>query len=460
MNRNSAKSASSAKGRLSARQIEKRVAEGAGIASLNPMQRLMLASKAPSVVLISPTGSGKTLAFAVRLLAELRPADGRVQAVVIAPSRELVLQTASVIRSVAGGWKTVACYGGHPMREEAASLAVDTSVIVATPGRLLDHLQRGTLTECRPRVLVLDEYDKSLELGFADEMKRICKRLGNVPVTLLTSATVLAEMPDYLRLHDTETIDMRPATESPARRIDVVEVESPARDKLQTLIDLLRSLEGGKAIVFVNHRESVERVYEALRKASLPATLYHGAMDQEQRVTAVDLLENGTAPIMVATDLAARGLDVAQLNHIVHYHMPVSAEAWTHRNGRTARQDASGTVYVIRSEADDVPEYIAFDRQYAPTGVSATPIEARMATVRFDAGRKEKISRGDIAGFLMKQAGLDRDDVGVIALHDHYALAAVSRSRLADVLAAEPRLKGKKVRVQQLRYACAATGRR
>lgn len=440
-----------AEARLTPRQAEQRIAEGAEIASLNAMQRAMLASTAPETVLIAPTGSGKTLAFTARLLRELRGADGRVQAVVIAPSRELVMQTASVIRPVARGWKTVACYGGHSMREEAASLAAGADIIVATPGRLLDHLQRATLVDCHPRILVLDEYDKALELGFADEMSRIMRRIGKPQAMVLTSATLLREMPGYMRSAAPETLDFREATDSPRCRMDVVEVCSPSRDKLQTLIDLLRSLEGGKAIVFVNHRESAERVYEALRKASLPASLYHGAMDQDMRATAVDLLENGSAPIMVATDLASRGLDVDSLSHVIHYHMPVSEEAWTHRNGRTARQDASGTVYVIRSEADTLPDYIMFDRSYAPTAAAKRPIRAEYMTLRFDAGRKEKISRGDIAGFLMKNAGLPPESVGKIIVHDHYALAAVAPGAVGQALGAEPRIKGKRVRVQPLK---------
>lgn len=436
-------------------EIERRIVALPGIERLNDMQRLMLTTHATSLALIAPTGSGKTIAFAIAILRHLKPAgrfDG-TQAVIIAPSRELVTQTTAVMRELARGWKVTACYGGHSMREETQSLIADCpAIIVATPGRLLDHMQRGNLDRCRPTVMVLDEYDKSLELGFADEMRRISRRLGAVSSVVLTSATPLAEMPDYLSHLQPETIDLRPGSDRPRSRMDIVEVDSPSRDKLQTLIDLLRCLPRGKAIVFVNHRESAERVCNALRDQGLPAGLYHGALDQQQRATAVDLLANGTTPILVATDLAARGLDIDGLSHIVHYHLPVDKETWTHRNGRTARQQASGTVYVIASEADSVPEFITYDRPYSPTGdvIDKTP---EVATLYFNAGRREKISRGDIAGFLAAKTPVGPDEIGCIALHDHYALAAVPAAKAAAAVkaAATERLKGRRVRVQLLR---------
>ncbi|MCM1483418.1 MAG: DEAD/DEAH box helicase [Muribaculaceae bacterium] len=432
-------------------EIPAHICARTGIKALNPMQAAMLSASSPLTVLIAPTGSGKTIAFAANMLTMLKPPCGRVQAVIEAPSRELVLQTTEVIRRIASGHRTVALYGGHAMIEESRSLSSVPDIIVATPGRLLDHLHRSNLDISHISTLVLDEYDKMLELGFDREMRRIASRTGHPERVLLTSATKLDVLPDYLGSAKPELIES--SCTRPASRMSIVQVESPARDKLTTLIDLLKSLPDGKVIIFTGHRESTERVYTALKSAHLPAALYHGGLEQADRQNAVDMLANGSAPILVATDLAARGLDIEGVNAVIHYHMPVSEEAWTHRNGRTARQDASGAIYVITSEADNIPEYIRFSRSYAPTGTSDTPITAHNATLYFASGKKDKISRGDIAGFLIAQCGLAPDEVGMISLRDHSALVAVPAAKARDTAKAanEARIKGKKVRVTQLR---------
>lgn len=405
-----------------------------GIDTLNEMQLRMAGIQTKGVVtLLAPTGSGKTIAFAIPLLKNLKPSSGQVQAVVMAPSRELVLQIADVIRPIATGLKTVAFYGGHSMREEVNSLSVTPDIIVATPGRLLDHIKRGQLDLGTVSTLVLDEYDKALELGFADEMKRVCRRLTGVKLVILTSATPLLELPTYLPSGTPLVIDFS-GEESPRKRLQIVHVESPARDKLDTLVELLRSLNDGKIIVFANHRESVERIYSALKKAGLPVGLYHGGLDQNDRENAVELLANGTTPILVSTDLGSRGLDISELSAVIHYHLPPSPEAWTHRNGRTARQDANGEIYVITAEGEDIPEYVEWDREYYPTGKSNAPVKSHSATLYFNVGKKEKISRGDIVGFLIAKGGLDAKEIGRISLRDHSALVAIPSDKAKATL--------------------------
>ena len=219
---------------------------------------------------------------------------------------------------------------------------------------------------------MLDEYDKALELGFADEMKRVCRRLTGLRLVILTSATPLAAIPEYLPAKDPQTIDFS-ESDTPRRRMQVVRVESPSRDKLTTLSDLLHSLPNGRVIVFVNHRESAERIYDSLKKEHLPIGLYHGGLDQNDRENAIVQLANGSTPVLISTDLGARGLDIPELSGVVHYHMPTSPEAWTHRNGRTARQEAKGDIYVITAEGEDIPYYVTTDRDYAPTGHSSDP---------------------------------------------------------------------------------------
>jgi len=422
-----------------------------GFESLTPMQTQVADCNADTLILISPTGSGKTIAFAVSILKRLDAPGHGVQAVVIAPSRELVLQIYEVIRPIASGYKTVPLYGGHSMQDEVKSLSVIPDIVIATPGRLLDHIERRQLDLGGVSVLVIDEYDKALELGFADEMKKCVKAMDRPRYVVLTSATELKEEPSYLDLSRAERI-VAQGSAGPRGRIQTVHIESPARDKLDILVDLLRSMDDGKVIVFVNHRESAERVWSYLRDAGLPAGLYHGGIDQQQREQAVDLLNNGTTPILVSTDLGSRGLDIDSVQSVIHYHMPLSSESMTHRNGRTARMGASGTVYYITSEGDDVPEYVVWDREYMPSGASSDPIRPHSATLYFGSGKKEKISRGDIAGYLIANGGLSPDEVGKIVVRDHNSLAAVPAGKVDGVMAAisGAPLKGKKVRVSLL----------
>ncbi len=421
-----------------------------GIDSLNAMQRAVEATSAHKLILLAPTGSGKTIAFAIAMLRSLKPSDKRVQGVVMAPSRELVLQIYEVLRRLATGYKTTAFYGGHSMVEETNSLQATPDIIVATPGRLLDHIQRRNIDISNARSLVIDEYDKSLELGFHDEMKKIARRLGNLSTIILTSATSLADMPDFIDMSGAETIDCNNGIKAPVPKLNIARIESPSRDKADTLIELLRSLPNGRVLVFVNHRESADRLYSILNtKANLPVGVYHGGLEQRDREKALRMLDNGSLPILVTTDLASRGLDIQGLSAAIHYHMPPSAEAWTHRNGRTARAGATGDVFVITSEADNIPDYVIWDHDYYPSGHSDNPITAEYTTLYINAGTKEKISRGDIVGFLCQKGELTADQIGKIDLSDHSALVAVS----ADIATGLPhkltseKLKGQRVKI-------------
>ena len=431
--------------------IQKRL----GIETLNEMQQTLINSDAPNIILTSPTGSGKTLAFACRMFKSLRIPNGEIQAIVIAPSRELVMQIESVIRPIAIGYKTVALYGGHSMLDERNSLTPTPDIVIATPGRLLDHMQRQQLQAGNLRMLVLDEYDKSLQLGFEQEMKRIVGRIGFIGNTILTSATKLDVIPNYLPLSKATLLDFSMA-ETPRERMHIVDVHSFTKDKLDTLTALLQSISANeRSIVFVNHRESTQRVYQHLSSNKFPVALYHGALDQQRREMAIDLFANGTANILVATDLAARGLDIADVNNVIHYHIPVDEQAWTHRNGRTARMSASGIVWVITSEADNIPEYITFDRQFQPSsGSQASEFNTnRIATLYITAGKKEKISKGDIAGFISASSVTLPSEIGKIAVHDHHSVVAVPAEKATNTAKAlnAIKLKGKKVRVSIVR---------
>lgn len=426
------------------------VREKLGIADLNPMQLKMMqtASESRDIILLSPTGSGKTLAFILPMLKMLKPSTGRVQSVVIAPSRELVLQIAGIIRNVAEGYKTTVLYGGHKVEDEVNSLQAGTDIIVATPGRLLDHINRRNIDVLPTRILVLDEFDKSLELGFEKEMKKIVERLKNVSRILLTSATKADVLPDFLRLNNPLTLDFLENNSDLKERLRVHRVDSDSNDKLESLTLLLENLSAEKgeiprSIIFVNHRESAERTARYLKNKGIPVALYHGALDQRDRETAVAQFNNGSRPVLVATDLAARGLDIEGVENIIHYHQPLTPETYTHRNGRTARVDRTGDIFVLIGPKEDIKDYIDFDTTYYLDSEKRFKPEALMETLYFSAGKKEKLSKGDILGFLVKEGGLATTEIGKIEVYDHYALAAVS-SNASDGLT--NRIKGKKIK--------------
>lgn len=432
--------------------MRKRISERLGIDTLNDMQEATLALAVPTrLLLLSPTGSGKTLAFAIPFLRSLPEAGSGLRGLVIAPTRELVLQTAEVLRVLAAPErKTVALYGGHSVQEEVASLGGNPDIAVATPGRLLDHIRRGHVDVHGVRSLVLDEYDKALELGFHEEMRSITGRLKGLKSTILTSATAGAGLPDFIDGSGFTTLDF---TSSGRPKVEVLEVKSEAADKIDTLDALLRAIQPGKSIVFVNHRDAAERVYGHIERAGFPAVLYHGGMEQNMRERSLALFENGTATVLVATDLAARGLDIDSVDAVVHYHLPPTPENWTHRNGRTARMGAEGRAYVIVSEVDKVPDYIRFDGSCNAASAAAKPVlPPTLRTLYFNAGKKDKVSRGDIAGFLIAKGGLTAAEVGKIVLKDHGTYVAVPADKAREVIKAlQPhKIKNKRVRVVSL----------
>ena len=425
--------------------------ERLGIEALNAMQEASLAAhrQGRDVVLLAPTGSGKPLAFLLPVLEGLVAGERGIQALVLAPSRELAGQIEDVFRKLGTPFKVDCFYGGHPFSTETNSLREPPAVLIGTPGRLADHLRRGTFDPAPVRRLVLDEFDKSLELGFQADMAFIVGQLTGLRRRTLTSATRMAAVPAFVGLAGAATLDY--LTDTLPGGLTLKKVMAAGNDKLEILFRLLCRIGNEATLVFCNHREAVERISELLAGNGLVHDVYHGGLEQDDRERALVKLRNGSSHILLTTDLASRGLDVPEVRHVVHYQLPHNEEAFVHRNGRTARMHAAGTAYLVLSETESLPPYLREDPETEDVSeADALPAPPPWATLYFGAGKKEKISKGDIAGLLLKKGGLQADEVGRIEVGDHAGFAAVQRGKARKVaeLLRNEKIKGHRVKIE------------
>ena len=430
------------------------ITERLGISDLNDLQMSGLKNLkiSSSAIIYSPTGSGKTLAFSVTLLKALKNFDTeKLQAVIIAPSRELVIQISDVIRPIAPDYKVTSLYGGHNVADEKNSLQNVPSIIVGTPGRLLDHANRGNIDLTNVRQLILDEFDKCLELGFEEEMRKLLKKMPNLSRKILTSATILKDIPDFVNLTDYVTLEFLESAENPSERTTVWQVKSEEKDKLAALRTLLYSIPQGKTIIFANYRDAVSRIYQNLKDNQISAGIYHGALEQMDREKAIAMFNNESYPILVSTDLGSRGLDIKEVKNIIHYHLPISQESYTHRNGRTARVDKTGDVYILTHQDEQLPDFVTIDDTFnLPEKCEQKSIVNRNSTLYFKAGKKEKISKADIVGFIANNSQIVPNEIGVINVYDHYALVAVPKQKAKTAVSQllKAKIKGKKIRIE------------
>jgi superfamily II DNA/RNA helicase len=431
-------------------EIIARALSNTGIAALNEMQQAVLdAGTTKDLLLLSPTGSGKTLAFLLPLLTTLTEEEKKIQALIIAPSRELAIQIETVFRSLGAGYKVNCCYGGHPLRIESRSLEHPPTVLIGTPGRILDHLDRGNIQLDGVRTWVLDEFDKSLELGFLDEMKKIASHLPNVRRRVLTSATEAVEVPDFVGMRRPIRLSFLKGTKE-VKGLTLRVVKSPVKDKLETLYKLLGELKGESSLVFCNYRETVERVSDYLTKMGVENGCFHGGMEQLDRERALAYFRNGSITVFISTDLASRGLDIADVKHVIHYHLPVNEEAYVHRNGRTARMHAEGDAYLILNETETVPEYVTRepDEFFLPN-VAKKPVVSEWKTIVINRGKRDKLSKKDVVGFLFQKGGLDKEDLGIVEIKESCAFAAVKREKVKGLLA---RIRDEKIKNMRAKF--------
>lgn len=421
-----------------------------GIAQLNEMQQAVLdAGTTKDMVLLSPTGSGKTLAFLLPLLTTLTDEERRIQALIIAPSRELALQIETVFRSLGAGYKVNCCYGGHPLRTEKKSLEHPPTVLIGTPGRIVDHIERGNVDLSTVRTLILDEFDKSLELGFTDEMKEILSHLPAVRRRVLTSATSAVQIPEFTRITSPLRLSFLKETKE-SKGLTLRVVKSPERDKLETLYKLLGELRGGSALVFCNFRDAVERVSAYLTERGVDNECFHGGMEQPERERALSLFRSGSATVFVSTDLASRGLDIPDVQNVIHYHLPVNEEAYVHRNGRTARMHAEGNAWLILNDVEEVPEYVTRepDEFFLPE-VARRPVSSEWVTLTINRGKRDKLSKKDVVGFLFQKGGLEKEDLGVVEIKESSSFAAVKREKLPALL---DRIRDEKIKNMKAKF--------
>lgn len=420
------------------------------IKALNPMQEKGSVAILEQVdtLLLSPTGSGKTLAFLLAIDAVLDKDVNAVQCLILTPSRELAIQIEQVWKNMQTGYKVSCCYGGHDMQTEIQNLVEPPALLIGTPGRIADHFKRETLSIDAIRFLVLDEFDKSLALGFEDEMGFVIGEIPNLTKRVLVSATASIAIPEFTGVKDLFVLDFM--DQDLAEQLNLQLVVSPNKDKVERLYQLLCYIGNESTIIFCNHRDAVERTANLLQEKGISNAAFHGGMEQMQREQTLIQFRNGSVHFLVATDLAARGLDIPEIKHVIHYHLPSTQAEFTHRNGRTARMNATGTAYLLMHQEEPMPYYLR--ESFLPLELPAKlkpPKPAVFATIYINGGKKDKLNKVDIVGFFLQQGKLAKEDLGLIVVKDFNSFVAVKKTKVSALLKlVEPlKIKGTKYKI-------------
>lgn len=422
------------------------------ITTLNDMQNEMLAAihKPNDIVLISPTGSGKTIGFLLPILQLLEADKVGVQALIIVPTRELAIQIEQVFKQMGTTFKINCCYGGHEVRIEENNLQHPPTILVGTPGRLAHHLRRKNLALDDASILILDEFDKSLEFGFKDEMEFIVQQCRSIRKRILTSATALKDIPDFVGINDSVELNYTVGQLESKSVLTIKSVRVKGDDKLEALMFLLGHIKSQATLVFCNHREAVNRISDQLTQNKVDHGFYHGAMEQIDRERTLIKFRNGSINILITTDLAARGLDIPEIDAVIHYQLPATEEIMIHRNGRTARMHSDGTVYFLLDVDDYLPPFVGTvpDEEELPqTLILPKPCEWK--TLYIGAGKKDKINKMDIVGMLMQKGKLQKDELGKIEVLDHSAYVAIKSNKIFKTiqLVKDEKIKNKKLKI-------------
>jgi ATP-dependent RNA helicase DeaD len=426
-----------------------------GIESLNEMQEVAQDAilNDNNVLLLSPTGSGKTLAFLLPIFELLQPEILSVQCLILVPSRELGLQIEQVWKKMGTDYKANTCYGGHSIDTEIKNLSNPPAVLIGTPGRIADHIDRGTFRLDKIQTLVLDEFDKSLELGFHEQMSFIIGKLTKLNKRVLVSATSDIEIPKYTGVVNPTVLDFIPETQEESN-LSMKMLISKEKDKINTLFQLICSLKSQAAIIFCNHRDAAERISDTLNEKGIYSTYYHGGMNQDERERALIQFRNGSVSYLITTDLAARGLDIPEMKHVIHYHLPLKEDEFTHRNGRTARMKASGTAYILIHQTEKKLDYLDYGMEILVLNTTTTlPKPPEFQTIYISGGKKNKLNKIDIVGFFSQKGKLEKGDLGLIEVKDFISFVAVRYAKVKELLQniQNEKMKGKRFKIEVAR---------
>ncbi|MFT7721952.1 MAG: ATP-dependent RNA helicase DbpA [Roseateles sp.] len=439
-----------------------------GYVRMTPIQAasLPLALAGRDVIGEAQTGSGKTAAFSLALLHRLRADLAAVQALVLAPTRELAEQVTQEIRRLAraaDNVKVLSLCGGSPFKPQAESLGHGAHVVVGTPGRLLDHLERGTLDLAALNTLVLDEADRMLDMGFIDDIQAIARRAPARRQTLLFSATFPDGVQDIARkfMRDPQTVKVAGATRAAASTIRQIAYEVGEDQRLDAVPRLLRAFRPESTLAFCNTKQQCRDLQAVLAAQGLVALALHGDLEQRERDQVLIQFANRSVSVLVATDVAARGLDIANLACVINVDISADVEQHVHRIGRTGRAGAPGLALSLAS-LDEMGRIGRIEQlqgepftwapldglQDAPGG----PLLPAMDTLQILGGRKEKIRPGDILGALTGEAGFAAAQIGKINVTDFHSYVAVEWgiAREAVRRLSAGKLKGRKVKVRRV----------
>ena len=436
------------------------------------------------IVVKSQTGSGKTAAFGIPLCENIKWEESNAQALILTPTRELAIQVKEELGNI-GRFKrirTVAVFGKQPFSDQARELKQKTHIVVGTPGRVLDHIDRDTLKVCNIKYLVIDEADEMLNMGFIDQVRDIINKLNVDRQTMLFSATIPEEILGLctMYMNNPSNIEIK----SQKLITDNINHELYKFEefyKLDNLGKILISEAPETAVIFCKTKENVDKVFENLNKKGYSVNKIHGGMLQKDRLDIMDKFKKGNFRILVATDVAARGIDVEGITHVINYDLPVEKEAYVHRIGRTGRAGAKGKAISFVNQYEDrlldmIQEYIGFEiplkkdiievskeiRETAIKSLKSKPnikrekakaINKNITKIYLNGGKKKKLRAGDFVGAISRIEGVTAEDIGIIDVQDTVSYIDILNGKGNKVIEGlkNSTIKGKKLRVEKAR---------
>lgn len=436
------------------------------------------------IVVKSQTGSGKTAAFGIPLCENIKWEESNAQALILTPTRELAIQVKEELGNI-GRFKrirTVAVFGKQPFSDQARELKQKTHIVVGTPGRVLDHIDRDTLKVCNIKYLVIDEADEMLNMGFIDQVRDIINKLNVDRQTMLFSATIPEEILGLCNVYMNNPSNIE--IKSQKLITDNINHELYKFEefyKLDNLGKILISEAPETAVIFCKTKENVDKVFENLNKKGYSVNKIHGGMLQKDRLDIMDKFKKGNFRILVATDVAARGIDVEGITHVINYDLPVEKEAYVHRIGRTGRAGAKGKAISFVNQYEDrlldmIQEYIGFEiplkkdiievskeiRETAIKSLKSKPnikrekakaINKNITKIYLNGGKKKKLRAGDFVGAISRIEGVTAEDIGIIDVQDTVSYIDILNGKGNKVIEGlkNSTIKGKKLRVEKAR---------